>query len=1762
MRRRRVLAYAGAGFALVLLVMVGVILFLAQSDWGREHARRAMLEQLAGVTDGRIEIGRVEGNLLRRVRLIDVTIVDEEGRPFLRADTIATGFSVRHLLRRQIVLSDVRLVRPVVVLDRPPGEKWNYVRIFRIEPDTVALYPQPPGWGDWVELHRVDLVRGRVTMRTEWKPPDDVTGAERERAVQKALSGETREVVVEVPGGWQNVMDFRSLTARLPLVIAAHPDTAGVHIEVARFAGIVQPFSPPAADVRDLSGNFRIVNDSLRFSGIHAVLPGSRIAARGVYALQSGDLLLHMRGGPLSFPDMRWLYPPLPDEGGGSLRMRVDRHPLATRLAADEMDLAVGAATIRGSLDITTGDTLKFGPTDLRFARVETGLLEDFMPALEFPRPGELTGRLAMQGPPQALEIDGDVRFDEVAGGTSRIVAQGVVGIEPQLRFRNLRVRLLPLQASLARAVAPDLPVRGTIEGFANLTGRPDGALQLDSDLTLRDPQTGLSRVRAVGGIDQTGDLRLNNLLVRTDPLRADLLREYVPALPAGATLIGTVRVDGFPSRALHLDGDMSLHDRATGISRFGATGRLITADEVRFDDLLVRLHSVQLALLREYAPDLPDGTLEGAVRLNGAPSGMMHVDGELVHADASTGRSEIGLSGGIAMDPVRFRDLALRFDPLRMRLVQAFAPDLPLGGVITGTATLNGSPADEIAVRGDLVHLEAGERSHVVGSGVVATGPGGRARVDAQLQPLSLVTAGRFAPGAGLRGSVSGPLHVSGRLADLRLSTELSITGGGVIRADGSLDLASEQTGYDLDMRMSAFNLSAMTWRAPAATDLTGSMSARGRGFDPATMTATIAADLAGSEIDDVGADLVRLRLVIDDGLATIDSSIIQLGTAEAVLDGSFGLTAARHGVLHYHVSVDSLHAFASWLPGADTAVAPPHLIAAADNLPQPDRTTAADTLPRPNNTQAPAGVVAADAVLGADSALIAAAAGAPAVPRDSLAGSLEAAGTLSGNIESFDAEGRARVENFVYAGTAAARATAEYALRNFSTTAPDVTLTAEAESVVAGGLSFDHVTVEGEYRGSRFGEGRAVISAVQDDATEFGLDASFTLSLERNELRLADASMRFDTIGWRTTQPATVSWGDAGIEVDNIELVSDAGGRIMLDGRVPVDGAADMQLAVENVEVAQLATLLQSDVDVTGRLDLQAQITGTQQSPLMEGTATLTQTVVDGSEGPDVRMAFNYADRELTADAEVVHEDRLLADAAIRLPVDLAFTGVSRRLLPGPLEIDIRADSLPIEAIPPFSEYVEDARGRVAGNISVRGTFDEPVLDGIINIDLGSVLIVPLGVRFEEVGGTLSLDGRTITVDSIVATSAGTLRITGEVDVGEMAEPVFDLVVTASNARVIDTRDMRFRLDADLAVTGPLTAIEVRGDAHARSGMVRIPRLNEMGRGEIVNLDDQATFERVDTALVAARDRLLPDNAVFRNLDIDVALTIDRDVWLRSPEAHVEIYTPPEVGPLRIGMSGVSSDMTLLGTINADRGEYEFMGRRFNLTRGAVTFTGEEVFDPFIQVAAEHEVRLPGREGFQIRVVINGTLSDFGITLESSAQPPISQTDLLSYVAFGRDASSLLYQQGSALSGQGGGAGELVGNVAGMATQQLAAVAMEAVVSQIESDVLRQVGLDVFRITPADLPAEVFTGSYIDVFRGTEIEGGRYVSPRLFVAGQIRAGLNRPGIRMEYWTPAGFQWQATWQSRFVPSEPTLTDQATSRRGVLGAFLFREWRF
>jgi translocation and assembly module TamB len=232
---------------------------------------------------------------------------------------------------------------------------------------------------------------------------------------------------------------------------------------------------------------------------------------------------------------------------------------------------------------------------------------------------------------------------------------------------------------------------------------------------------------------------------------------------------------------------------------------------------------------------------------------------------------------------------------------------------------------------------------------------------------------------------------------------------------------------------------------------------------------------------------------------------------------------------------------------------------------------------------------------------------------------------------------------------------------------------------------------------------------------------------------------------------------------------------------------------------------------------------------------------------------------------------------------------------------------------------------------------------------------------------------------------------------------------------------------------------------------------------------------------------------------------------------------------------------------------------------------FIGTPDLNPTVQVTAEYEVK-EATNVTNIRVLVGGTVKKPRISLESDAQPPLSQSDLLSYLAFGRSSGSLL-QIGS--TGTLGGGGLRGGSVVNAASSRLAGVAMGVAVDEFEGDAARSLGMDVFNVTPGELPVSTIETGFSQFIRGTEIEMGRYLSPSTFVSAVTTPGIvaclggrgensacSTPGLTLQYRTNKGYRFETSLTPRYILNSPTLAGQTAGSTSQFGAFVIREWRF
>ena len=163
---RGVLVGVSMILGLVLLAVVAVYV-VTSTDWGRERVRRIAQKGISSAVHGNVTIGRLSGNLLTGMTVHDFSITDSSGAPFVAVESFTATYSIVSLLRKHVWIEDAVIVRPLVVLDRPPDGKWNWQRIMRHDTTKKSSTTQP-GWGDWIRFSDAKVVNGQLIVRSPW----------------------------------------------------------------------------------------------------------------------------------------------------------------------------------------------------------------------------------------------------------------------------------------------------------------------------------------------------------------------------------------------------------------------------------------------------------------------------------------------------------------------------------------------------------------------------------------------------------------------------------------------------------------------------------------------------------------------------------------------------------------------------------------------------------------------------------------------------------------------------------------------------------------------------------------------------------------------------------------------------------------------------------------------------------------------------------------------------------------------------------------------------------------------------------------------------------------------------------------------------------------------------------------------------------------------------------------------------------------------------------------------------------------------------------------------------------------------------------------------------------------------------------------------------------------------------------------------------------------------------------------------------------
>lgn len=614
----------------------------------------------------------------------------------------------------------------------------------------------------------------------------------------------------------------------------------------------------------------------------------------------------------------------------------------------------------------------------------------------------------------------------------------------------------------------------------------------------------------------------------------------------------------------------------------------------------------------------------------------------------------------------------------------------------------------------------------------------------------------------------------------------------------------------------------------------------------------------------------------------------------------------------------------------------------------------------------------------------------------------------------------------------------------------APAIVAKSSFNGLERAGLELQTGTASIDYRAGR---GTAVIQARGERGAPFTVDGRVGFAPGRITV---SGSGTVDGEPARLTEPAVFEPVRGGWRLLPTTLVLTEGSA-QLAGTLGAETAIDARLNGVGLSLLNIVTPLDVDGRATGTVNLLIPAGG----GLPRGRANLRIAGLTGSGLTAVSLPVDVAlvaalQGDAAAGRAVIQGNGNIIgrmQAQLRpIPGNASDPWVDR-LLAAPLVAQVRWNG-PAGALWPLTGIEAfDIRGPVAIGADFGGRLGEPTVRGVMRSAGLRLESTVLGTVVENIKLDSRFAGSRLELASFNGTTAdnGTVSGSGFIDLSAVRGFPMDIRLQANNARLLRRDDLRATATGPLRITnGPKGGL-IAGDLEIDRARFRI------GRPAVEEVPELQVTE-LNPALIR-RDRPTAKPTVWR-LDIDADANNKVEVDGMGLESEWQA---------KLKLAGPATTPEVTGRAELIRGSYEFAGRRFELTRGVVRFTGGGYPpDAIVDIAAEARV-----QGLTATLRITGTAKEPEIAFGSI--PTLPEDEVLSRVLFGESITNLsapeaLQLAGAVASLRGGG---------GTANLDV-------------FNVLRKgIGVDRLRILPGNTTQR----------RGTSVAAGEYLGDRVYV-------------------------------------------------------------
>ena len=598
-----------------------------------------------------------------------------------------------------------------------------------------------------------------------------------------------------------------------------------------------------------------------------------------------------------------------------------------------------------------------------------------------------------------------------------------------------------------------------------------------------------------------------------------------------------------------------------------------------------------------------------------------------------------------------------------------------------------------------------------------------------------------------------------------------------------------------------------------------------------------------------------------------------------------------------------------------------------------------------------------------------------------------------------------------------------------------------------------------------------------------------------EKMRFTLNDWIINYKNQHWALQQtPAVIQIDSTSYRIDNFRLAtndSDSAQFIFAEGLITRRGEEDFVLEVGNINLNELAQILEQDFDAQGVLDLNLNVEGTAGAPLVKGDFNVNEAQVNEYSFTNFDGSLNYADQKLEFKTLIVPQDSGKIDITATLPMQFDLDTMGYYFNPeDSIKANVVIDSFSL-AILETLNLTGEMKGYLQGNVDVGGTVKNPDPKGNIRLVNASVNIDQYGVEYDEIKLNLKFLKKSVQLDTLhISSEDGSLTGTGSIDFssvfykGDVSESQIELDFDRFN--LLNHNQFNMQVTGNASLGGEKGHVVYGGDLKIPQAEIYLPAvLSMMGKLNTAEMPEPILVrhaQRMDISLdsLGINKLELPQRDTagfdyFDELEGQLRIRIPRNTWIKNEDMRIEIS-----GELELIKN--EEFFELFGSVEVVRGQYDLLGKTFVIEEGSISFQGGEEMMPRINITAVYTFRNPERAEQELTVKVTGTAEEPEVEFLLDGGS-ITEGDALSYILFGKSMDALTLSEQQNMENAGGGS-----------------LAERAAASVISSQL-------------TDFLGERLNVDYIEVksegsFDNASVVVGKYITNDLFVSYEQRFG------------------------------------------------------